>query len=72
MNKKIKIYNKTPALEPSFKRLEDLIDDGMVEITIATPKGWKCERKGCTSDYFHSHGTYSSLLPNDTQRPTTD
>lgn len=67
MNKKIKIYNKTPALGPSFKGLENLLDDGTVEITIYTPKDWKCPRNNCTTDYLHSHGTYASLIRNDKQ-----
>lgn len=35
------------------------IDNGTVEITIPTPKDWKCERKGCPTDFKHTHGTYS-------------
>lgn len=38
-----------------------LVDDSTTEVTIETPEGWKCDRKGCTADYLHSHGTYAAL-----------
>lgn len=41
--------------------LDKLVDNGTTVVTIPTPKGWKCDRKGCKADYLHSHGTYSTL-----------
>ena len=41
--------------------LSKIVDDGTTTITIPTPKGWKCKRKGCRVDYKHSHGIYTSL-----------
>lgn len=44
-----------------LKDLEKLVDDGTTVVTIATPKGWRCERPNCAMDYLHTHGTYSTL-----------
>ncbi len=41
--------------------LARIVDDGTWEVTIPTPKGWKCKRKGCTVDFKHKHGTYKLL-----------
>lgn len=42
--------------------LKDLIvDNGTLHISIKTPKGWKCDRKGCKEKYKHTHGIFSSL-----------
>jgi len=32
-----------------------------MHITVPTPEGWKCERENCTTDFYHTHGTYPSL-----------
>lgn len=50
-------------LPADFSTLKDLVDDSVTEITIETPDGWKCNRKGCTTDFLHSHGTYPCLKP---------
>jgi hypothetical protein len=62
MKKKLemKFYNDSLSFS-GFKDLIPLMDDSTVEITIETPHGWKCERKGCKTDFRHSHGTYPSL-----------
>lgn len=44
-----------------FLDLLDKVDNGTTHITIETPDGWKCERKGCVFDFTHTHGTYSTL-----------
>ena len=45
----------------SIQGLKITPDDGTTYVTVPTPEGWKCERKGCTADYKHSHGMYPSL-----------
>lgn len=44
-----------------MNELKDIVDNGTTVVTIPTPKGWKCSRKGCKADYMHTHGTYPSL-----------
>lgn len=44
-----------------FEEIKDLVDDGTTFVEIPTPEGWKCSREGCTTDYLHTHGTYTSL-----------
>lgn len=58
-----RFYQNKGRFESSFGRLKDIVDDSVTEITVETPDGWKCDRKGCTADYRHSHGTYPSLSP---------
>lgn len=41
--------------------LERLVENGTTVVTITTPKGWKCSRKGCNIDWKHTHSTYPSL-----------
>ena len=36
---------------------ELIVDNGTTHITVATPKGWKCDR--CPADYLHTHTTYT-------------
>lgn len=43
--------------------LGEIVDNSTTVVTIPTPKGWKCDRKGCTADYKHSHGTFAGLSP---------
>ncbi len=47
-----------------FEGLKDICDDSTTVMYIPTPKGWKCKRKGCTSDVKHTHTTYDCLKPN--------
>ena len=37
------------------------IDDSTTYVTIPTPRGWKCKRKNCTTDWKHTHSTYLTL-----------
>lgn len=39
------------------------VDNGTLYVTVPTPEGWKCDREGCTTDFYHTHSTYTSLLP---------
>ena len=41
--------------------LKDIVDNGTTYVTIPTPKGWRCERPNCPTDFLHTHGTYPSL-----------
>lgn len=44
-----------------FDDLMDYVDDSTTHITIPTPKGWRCERPNCLSDFLHTHASYPSL-----------
>jgi hypothetical protein len=44
-----------------FNLLKNVVDDGTTHVTIKTPRGWKCERKNCKTDYKHTHGTYPTF-----------
>lgn len=37
------------------------IDNGTTYVHIETPTGWKCKKKGCTTNFKHTHGTYRCL-----------
>lgn len=37
------------------------VDNGTLEVTIPTPKGWKCKRKGCNNRVKHKHTTFTAL-----------
>lgn len=41
--------------------LKDIVDNGTTVVTIPTPKGWRCRRKGCRNRVKHTHGTYPTL-----------
>ena len=41
--------------------LKGFVDDGTTTVTIHTPKGWKCEKKNCTTLFFHTHSTFKAL-----------
>lgn len=41
--------------------LKDIVDDGTTVVTIPTPEGWRCERPNCSTDFLHTHTTYSVL-----------
>lgn len=45
-----------------LKELENIVDDGTTVVYVDTPDGWKCPRKGCTTDFKHTHSTYKSLI----------
>ncbi len=48
--------------------LAGFIEDGTVIITVPTPRGWKCKKKGCPTRFRHTHSTYSFL----TKKPCQD
>ena len=43
--------------------LAETVDDSTTVMTIETPRNWKCPRPGCRTDYQHTHGIYSTLVP---------
>ncbi len=45
--------------------LETIVDNGTVEVTVPTPKNWKCEKKNCESTFKHSHATYKGFTPSE-------
>lgn len=57
------ILHKSTLKSIEAKYLAGIVDNGTTVITIPTPKGWKCKRKGCTANYFHTHGIFTSLTP---------
>lgn len=48
-----------------YSDLSKIVDDGTTVVYIATPKNWKCKRKGCKADYKHTHSTYNCLTENE-------
>jgi hypothetical protein len=43
---------------------KDLVyDDSTTVVYVDTPEGWKCPRKGCTTEFIHEHSTYGPLRP---------
>ena len=58
----MKKVNKYAYLaDVNLKTLERVVDNGVTVITIPTPEGWRCDRKGCGADYMHSHSTFAML-----------
>jgi hypothetical protein len=45
-------------MNENYEQLKSLVDDGTTYVEVETPKGWKCDRKGCNSDFLHKHSTY--------------
>ena len=41
------------------------VDNSVTTVYIQTPKGWKCKRNGCLTDYKHLHSTYEALRKKD-------
>lgn len=56
-NESNRLKMKNLSIKSSFE-LQDLINNGTTHINILTSKNWKCKRKGCKTDYKHSHSTY--------------
>lgn len=48
-----------PKDDRLFKVLEKVVDDSTYYVTIPTLKGWKCKRKNCSTNWKHTHSTYS-------------
>ncbi len=44
-----------------YEELFPSIDNGTLHVEVPTPDDWKCKRKGCTTDFYHEHGTFSSI-----------
>ena len=45
----------------SLDSLSRIVDDTVEYVSIPTPKGWKCPRKGCKTNYKHKHTIFPSL-----------
>ena len=48
-----------------WKEFLTSVDDSTTHVTVATPKGWKCKRKGCITGFLHEHSTYPALKSSD-------
>lgn len=44
--------------------LAKIVDNGTTTVYVKTPRGWKCKRKGCPTNFKHTHSTYPSLYAN--------
>lgn len=42
-----------------LQMLNVLVDNGTTFVTIPTPKGWKCRRKNCRTDFKHKHTAFT-------------
>lgn len=54
-------YDDPEMPSEEIEMLKKIVDDGTTVVSIPTPRGWKCERKGCKIDYMHEHTTYTAL-----------
>jgi hypothetical protein len=46
----------------NYSDLKDIVNDTCETVYIDTPEDWVCDKKGCKTDFMHTHGTYPSLL----------
>ena len=46
------------------------IMDSTMTVAITTPRGWKCKRRRCNLEMYHSHTTYPALSKETNEKET--